>query len=172
MIWRFEWLAGLIKKNGWTHGAELGACKGKTLFYLLDHCPDLHMIGVDLWAEQPGRPEDYTQANWKHEWAAAKVKKRARQYQPWWLYFRPSRARIIHDYTVAAAKKVPDHTLDFVFIDADHHAVAADIEAWRPKLKPGGKLCGHDIDWPSVKTDVDRLIKDYEIGPDNCWIER
>ena len=164
MIWRFEWLTGLIQKNGWTHGAELGTCKGKTLFYLIDHCPGLHMIGVDLWAEQPDNPvEDYTQPNWKHAWAAEQVKKRAKE---------SGRVRIIHDYTVNAASKVADGSLDFVFIDADHGAVAADIQAWRSKLKPGGKLCGHDIDWWSVRQDVERLIVNYDEGPDNCWIEK
>ncbi len=39
-----------------------------------------------------------------------------------------------------------DGELDFVFIDADHsyEAVLADIEGWRPKVKAGGILSGHD----------------------------
>ena len=174
MTARRPWLVGLIRENNWTHGAELGLAKGITLFYLLQHCPKLHMIGVDLWAEQPDNqgPETYQEPHWRHEQTAAMVKKQARKYQPRWLFWPPSRVRIIHDYTVAAAKVVADGSLDFVFIDADHGAVAADIEAWRPKLKPGGKLAGHDIDWPSVKKDVDRLIVNYVIGPDNCWLEK
>jgi hypothetical protein len=163
-IHRRGWLVELIKKHGWRHGAELGACKGKTLFFLVHHCPELHMIGVDAWTEQIGNPlEDYTQPNWKHEWAAKMVKDRAAKY---------NRVRIIHDFSVNAAAEVADASLDFVFIDADHGKVAEDIQAWRPKLKPNGKLIGHDINWPTVKTDVDRLIKDYDIGPDNCWIEK
>ena len=160
---RQQWLVELVNENNWTHGAEIGACKGKTLFYLLDHCAGLHMIGVDLWAEQPGKLEDYTQTNWKHDWASKMVKDKAKGYD---------RARIIHDYSTTAALAVADESLDFVFIDADHTAVAADIEAWKPKLRPGGKFTGHDINWPTVRVDVDLLIKEYEVGPDNCWLEK
>ena len=37
--------------------------------------------------------------------------------------------------------------VDLVFLDADHSyaAVAADIAAWRPIVRPGGILCGHDF---------------------------
>lgn len=40
----------------------------------------------------------------------------------------------------------PDGFFDFVYIDADHthEAVAADLEAWWPKLKDGGLFCGDD----------------------------
>jgi hypothetical protein len=161
---RRGWLVELINRHHWRHGAELGACKGKTLFYLIDHCPELHMIGVDLWAAQPGNPvEDYTQPHWRHEWAANHVKAQAR---------KTGRVRIIHEDTVNAAAEVANQSLDFVFIDADHGRAAEDITAWRPKLKPQGKLIGHDINWPSVKADVDRVIRRYDIGPDNCWIEK
>jgi SAM-dependent methyltransferase len=49
--------------------------------------------------------------------------------------------------SVEASKRYADASLDFVFIDADHSyaAVARDIDAWRPKVKPGGWLSGHDF---------------------------
>ena len=39
-----------------------------------------------------------------------------------------------------------DESIDFLFIDADHHyeAVKKDIELWYPKIKPGGIISGHD----------------------------
>jgi predicted O-methyltransferase YrrM len=69
---------------------------------------------------------------------------------------------------------IEDGTLDFYFIDASHtyKNVVKDIVAWTPKLKPGGWMIGHDIDYPSV----DRAIKDtigfYEVGPDNVWVAK
>lgn len=41
---------------------------------------------------------------------------------------------------------VRDDSLDFVYIDADHHYenALADIRAWWPKVKPGAFLGGHD----------------------------
>lgn len=49
--------------------------------------------------------------------------------------------------SVEAAKRYEDRSLDFVFLDADHRyeSVKADILAWRPKVKPGGYIGGHDF---------------------------
>lgn len=49
---------------------------------------------------------------------------------------------------------------DFIFIDAmhDRDSVAADIEAWWPKLRPGGVMAFHDYadqTWAGVKEAVD-----------------
>lgn len=48
--------------------------------------------------------------------------------------------------SVHAAAEIDDASLDWVYIDGDHlyGAVAADIEAWWPKVKPTGLLCGDD----------------------------
>lgn len=48
----------------------------------------------------------------------------------------------------AAAQEFDDDSLDFVFIDADHEqsAVERDLEAYFPKVKPGGVIAGHDYD--------------------------
>ena len=46
-----------------------------------------------------------------------------------------------------AAEKYADGSLDFVYIDADHHydAVCRDIDAWLPKVRSGGIIAGHDF---------------------------
>jgi hypothetical protein len=46
-----------------------------------------------------------------------------------------------------AAKLVPAHSLDFVYLDANHSydMVKRDIALWWPKIKWGGVLAGHDI---------------------------
>lgn len=62
--------------------------------------------------------------------------------------------RSVHaEPSVTAARRYEDGSLDFVFIDAQHdaHSVLADLQAWYPKIKPGGILAGHDIDWPGVQ---------------------
>jgi hypothetical protein len=48
--------------------------------------------------------------------------------------------------SVEAAKQFADGSLDFVFLDAghDYESVRADILAWRPKIRKGGCLAGHD----------------------------
>lgn len=46
----------------------------------------------------------------------------------------------------AAANLFPTELFDFIYLDANHSetAVAHDLEAWWPKLKPGGIFAGHD----------------------------
>lgn len=59
--------------------------------------------------------------------------------------------RFLEMSSIAAAHLYDDASLDFVFIDADHsyYAVAQDIDAWRPKVRSGGLLAGHDFcNWP------------------------
>jgi hypothetical protein len=54
--------------------------------------------------------------------------------------------------SVEASKLIPDGSLDFVYIDANHSydSVQKDIDAWLPKVKTGGVLGGHDISWAGV----------------------
>lgn len=48
--------------------------------------------------------------------------------------------------SLVAASRYADASIDFLFIDADHSypAIARDIDAWLPKVKPGGMISGHD----------------------------
>lgn len=42
----------------------------------------------------------------------------------------------------------PDNTVTFCYIDGNHHynAVLMDLIRWWPKIKPGGWLCGDDVE--------------------------
>lgn len=161
---RWEWLTERVRDNGWVRGAELGVKDGQTLYYLLERCPALFMVGVDLWAPQPERG-DYGYADWPHETHERQARIRADDF--------PGRVYLIKGATVEAAREIEDGSLDFVFIDADHStdAVAADATAWRPKIRPGGMLCGHDVGWPSVQAALQQVCPGYRLaGHDGIWI--
>jgi hypothetical protein len=57
---------------------------------------------------------------------------------------------------------------DFVFLDGDHAyaSVAGEIEAFRPLVRAGGVLAGHDYGndkWPQVSRAVDALVPDRQV---------
>jgi len=68
--------------------------------------------------------------------------------------------------TADAAQQIQDGDLDFVFIDGDHSeaGVRQDITNWRPKIRSGGFLTGHDISWPTVRKAVDALAPGYALS--------
>lgn len=124
------------------------------------------VIGVDEWAYRPGyekTPGGESYAGWDMDGLRKQVRARAAAFS--------DRALIYEMDTIAAADLVEDGSLDGVFIDADHTeaGVRCDIKAWRPKLRAGGLLAGHDIDWPTVRRVVQELAPDYRTATDNVW---
>lgn len=115
-----EVMVRLAREHGWHRGVEVGVGSGKLFTRLLDAGVD--MLGVDL-GLRPDRRET--------------VNAIARQH----------RARMLWRPSVQAAAMVEDRWADFVFIDAGHSydAVRADLEAWEPKVRPGGWFGGHDF---------------------------
>lgn len=76
-----------------------------------------------------------------------------------------------------AADDFENESLDMVYIDAIHelNAVRRDIDAWKPKVKKGGFLCGHDHEsrFPGVVAAVEDNFPDGVIVfPDHSWVVR
>jgi hypothetical protein len=68
-------------------------------------------------------------------------------------------------HSVAAADLFADASLAWVHIDArhDYESVVADINAWAPKIAPGGWLSGddyHDEWWPGVVRAISDTLPD------------
>lgn len=160
-----EW----VRMNGWKKGVEIGTFHGMTFFHLLKHCPDLHLTTIDLFEprmeadkffDQGGRsykgdhlPEEYI-----------RIKKEVEERFP-------DRGTVIKSDSLQYAKNVPDHSLDFVFIDGDHlkEAVKLDITHWLPKVRPGGVICGHDIFMPGVREAVDEMLPGWTEHKQAIW---
>lgn len=73
-----------------------------------------------------------------------------------------------------AAKLFKPAYFDMVFIDADHteEAVTEDFNLWKPRVRPGGILCGHDYhSYIEVQQAIDKQPYDIQLFPDECmWL--
>lgn len=72
-----------------------------------------------------------------------------------------------------AARLFDDGACDFVFVDADHEyeSVKKDILAWLPKVRPGGLLAGHDMNFPGVNRAVKEIFgTGFSQGHGVCWM--
>jgi predicted O-methyltransferase YrrM len=164
---REHYLAKIINQRGYTRICELGVRGGRTLLHLLAACPKATVIGVDAWRYRPENEgieggETYTEL--KMAALESKVRMRARRF---------GKRCVLHKMdTAEAAKLIPDDSLDLVFLDADHSeaGVLADIDDYLPKIRKGGVICGHDINWPTVERAVRQRFAAYETGPDNVWL--
>jgi hypothetical protein len=78
-------------------------------------------------------------------------------------------AEIVRHDTAVASSLFGEASVDAVFFDADHSrdGLARDIDAWLPKAKPGGLLCGHDYSdgFPDVMQLIDERFPDRVLVP-------
>jgi hypothetical protein len=154
-------------------GAEIGVFAGELSQRLLRR-PDLTLYLVDSWST--AHPEAYKASGDYHAALPAEMQEHWFQVTQQVTKFAEKRAHILRKDSREAAKDIPDGSLDFVFIDADHtyEGCKADIEAWLPKIRKGGFLSGHDYentDFPAwgVKKAVDERFGVPEKGLNFTW---
>lgn len=89
-----------------------------------------------------------------------------------------SNVRKYKESAEAALARFEDESIDLVYIDSIHtyEAVRRQIEEWRPKVKVGGFLAGHDFDpagWPGVVRAVEeKLGPPPHLFEDTSWAHR
>eukprot|EP00930_Biecheleria_cincta_P060765 TRINITY_DN46370_c0_g1_i1.p1 TRINITY_DN46370_c0_g1~~TRINITY_DN46370_c0_g1_i1.p1 ORF type:complete len:438 (-),score=77.45 TRINITY_DN46370_c0_g1_i1:167-1435(-) len=109
--------------------AEIGVEAANTSQRLLERNPSLSYIGIDPYVRNEGLYED--------------VRQRLS------LFIDSGRFTLHRSTSEVASKLEDDESLDIVFLDArhDYEAVSNDMKWWRPKVRPGGILSGHDFSW-------------------------
>jgi len=161
-------------------GVEVGVYYGQYSEYLLTHWKGKTLYSVDAWGQYvaPGT-------------TTLPAEEFARIYESARRRLTPfgERSKIIRQLSTVAAQSMGDGTLDFVYLDAGHDyaSVLEDLQAWAPKVRPGGMLAGHDY-WDGssgavpvygVKKAVDEFAKMHGLSvkvslrePENCksWL--
>lgn len=162
---RWDALVIYAKDIGAKRIVEVGCKDGKTTAHLLANLPEAEVVAIDPWAPLPNQAEDYSD----HDFA--KIEKdfweRCGQHR--------DRVKMLKMTSLEAATQVEDGSQDLIFIDAGHDEpnCSADIEAWFPKVRPGGMLSGHDYQqkFPGVMRAVAKHfpLMQVGLGPDSVW---
>jgi hypothetical protein len=155
-------------------GAEIGIYNAEFSDSLLRLMPDLTFYMIDPYKHWPDDIYDDV-GNDNQEIQDARyelVKVIANKYG--------DRAKLLRMTSIEALGRVPDNSLDFVYIDANHkyEFVKQDIKGWYKKVKPNGIIAGHDFSdqFPSVKLAVVNFCHEQEIEivkigtADNVWM--
>jgi hypothetical protein len=147
-------------------GAEIGVKVGRYSDELLRNWRGDELVSIDPWLSAD--PDDYVdRSNVSQDEFESYYEETRERLKPY-----GSRSTIWRMTSVEAAAKVPDHSFDFVYIDArhDYESVKEDLGAWCSKVRPGGILAGHDYvdgDLPEgefyVKSAVDEFFGDRGI---------
>lgn len=156
--------------------AEIGVFTGDLSIILLAARPDLRLLMVDPY-ETYEQTEDYKASGDFHTTMTADQHKWARKMASKGTDFAWYRREQAVMTSLQAAEEY-ERIFDLVFIDGDHSykGCREDIDAWRPLVKEGGWLSGHDYrtDMPGfgVKDAVDATFTHFELDANYTWFVR
>lgn len=154
-----------LPQRGNLTGVEVGVFRGVNSRQLLQQLKDLTLYQVDPWTDN-GNEERYRETTDGRAFDSQEKRDKALNHNRRVNAFAGDRRIERRGVSVEQAEQFEDGSLDFVFIDAEHSYEAAleDCRAWFPKLKPDGRLCGHDYHhpkFPGVTTAVDEFASEH-----------
>jgi len=125
--------AKLLNALGYKIGAEIGVASGRYSEMLFNKIKNLKLICVDPWKAFDGL----------HPTPQRRIDQGYRRFL---LRVKDRDVEIMQMKSVEASMQIPDHSLDFVYIDAvsDFDNVMRDLIAWNPKVRPGGVVSGRN----------------------------
>ena len=149
---------------------EVGSWTGRTALNFLAACPAARVYCVDTWE---GSATD-TSGRLAEDIGPEKLEG---------MFLDNCRPHLFKNIfplkgtSIFWAKHWPLGPVDLVFLDGDHQlwAVKSDIRAWKPRVKEGGILCGHDYNeamFPDVVRAVHEHCPGHQHAGRTLWFER
>lgn len=150
-------LAGIINREGFTTGAEIGVAYGGHADYMLSNCTGLKKLYcVDPYTPDYNSTDGYSIPEGLSDYYAGKFG--MDEYEELYLHALhrikrfDGRGELIRQSshegwaTVLFDRLRAGEKLDFIFIDGRHTFgdLMADIELWSQLIRPGGIIAGHD----------------------------
>jgi hypothetical protein len=137
-------LAELFADLGFNKGAEVGTEEGFYAKQLCEANSALSLTCVDPWIAYEGYREHVTDEVYDALFNLAKSN------------LATYDVTFLRKFSTDALEDVPDESLDFVYIDANHDLphVIEDLVGWSKKVKVGGIISGHDYIRRSIREPV------------------
>ena len=164
----------IVHKRGLHRGVEVGVAFGGHAGAILERGGVDKLYGVDRYRHRGDYNDPMNLAQPLFDRLAKRVVDRMAPFG--------SRFELIREDSAQAGNRFDDHTLDFVYLDADHseQGVWQDLCTWAIKVRDGGIIAGHDYghpDFAGVKRSVDRFFSRFgwrvnEEGHGVWWVER
>lgn len=143
-------MADMFGELGFYMGVEVGVRDGGYSETLMKAIPDVTLYGVDPYEPHKGYRDHVRKATFEafEQEAHAKLDKYPKYH-------------FVRKYSMDAVQRIPDNSLDFVYIDGDHSFQSAtnDIAEWSKKVRPGGIISGDDY----FKHKGNALIHVYQV---------
>lgn len=120
--------------------AEIGVWEGNFASEMLHFCPSIGVYYmIDPWAHLDEWDKPLNVSEQRFEQAYRKAMDRTA--------FAANRRKVLRGRTLDVIDQIPDHSLDFVYVDGDHtlRGITADLIATLPKMKPGAVIGGDDF---------------------------
>lgn len=154
-------------------GAEIGCAYGYFSGKVLSQWKGKKLYMIDPWTNLPD-------SEYREQHATV-------DYELWYkecqkLAHDDPRVQLIRKRSVEAAADFEPNSLDWVYIDGNHDYgfVMQDLDAWFPKVRIGGIICGHDFynaktdgHWCGVADAVIRWMgehtKVFTVSPCSSW---
>jgi hypothetical protein len=124
--------------------AEIGVARGKFSAQVRRVCNPRYLALIDPWIEQDEAiyvKDDNNLDMHKQEQRFRKVAARFERSSA------GAECKVIRKFSLAAANDFEDGFFDWIYIDANHgfDPCLGDLQAWAPKVKHDGFICGHDF---------------------------
>ena len=162
MCSRMATLPKIFRRRGFKLGAEIGVERGWYSKKLCELIPGLKLYSIDAWQTYENYRDHVTQERLDSFYLETRER------------LKPFNCQLIKDFSVKAARRFADGSLDFVFIDAAHEyeSVRDDIAAWAPKVRKDGIVSGHDY-MNLGHTGMDGVITPYGVKKAvNEWVKK
>uniref|UniRef100_A0A6H1ZGT7 Putative methyltransferase n=1 Tax=viral metagenome TaxID=1070528 RepID=A0A6H1ZGT7_9ZZZZ len=158
-------------------GLEVGVYRANFSLHMIRHVRPRILYLVDAWRRMPNTNKHYTD-----DWHHTNLFIATCRMLP---YIASGVVRPLCVVSGDAPGYIPDKSLDWVYIDADHtyEGCKSDFARWWPKVKFGGTVMAHDYspaDFPGVvkaidefeaKNGIKRVGRTEEVHP-TVWFKK